>query len=398
MILVNNRVVEISAELRNKLKQEIGEQGKRINYLKRYRKTVQLYDASGQATGRYKPVAPTGKIFPMKADAMLDMDPKSETYLLPSKSGERVTVEVGTGVKTENGVTTLRNVERFSSPKKILDHEYEHYWFLKYICPYIQNGDGGKKSKVHHYEIENKAAEATARVTERKVRVKVEHMLSADEAETGITYKKLCELAYAYAIANPMKMERDLLADTILSRVQSDERTREYSHGSDLKGYEFFISLIEDKTDFRYRVAAQKAIDEDIIGFDANTNSWRRVADKSQLGTPHYFGGVIVKVSDGMKAMVGLLEYMRKNKDIVSEFEESVSGEARVGKVASPKKNPEEMTEVELALRQVEEMKAQNNLLGAISILERLKETDRANKQSYSTKIMHLNNKLKKSE
>lgn len=399
MILINNQVVELPKSLREQLQKEIGKEGKRINYVKRYRKVAPLYNMSGQPTGQYAPVQPKAKNFPMRAvDIMLDMTPDSETYLQPVENGTTVTVEVGTGVKTENGITTLRNVTRFATPKKIVSNEYEHYWFLKYICPYIENGAGGKKSKVHHYEIENKEAEATARVTERKVRVKVEHLLSADEAESGISYKKLCELAYAYAIANPMNMQRDLLSDTILNRVQIDERTREYSHGSDLKGYEFFISLIDNKVDFRYRVAAQKAIDDELIGFDANTQCWRRVADKTHLGTPHYFGGVIAKVGEGIKPMVGLLDFMRKNPNIVAEFEESGSGEAGSAKVASPKKSLDEMSEVEIALEQVDEMKKNGNFLGAISILENLMEVDRANRQSYSTKIMHLKKKMAKAE
>jgi hypothetical protein len=394
MIVINNRLVELPQALRTQLVKEIGE-GKNINFIKSLRKTAPIYNVSGNATGQYMPVKPVMRSFALSSSLLLDMNLESENYLKPSPDGEYCTVEVGQSIKTENGITQLKSVERFSKPRRLSSKDYEVYWFLVYICPYIENGVSSKKGGVHHYEIENKEKEAQVKSQSRKIRAKVEHLLSGDESETGISKEKLVEIGYAYAIANPNLLGRDLLTETILEKIQVDEKTREYSTGSDEKGYDFFLKIIEDKVDFKYRVTAQKAIDNDIIGFDSNASSWRYVSDKKQLGTPLYFGGVIVKVAQGVKPVQALLEHMRKHKDVLGNFEGELEEGQIARKNARGEKSFDEMTDVEKAEKLAEELVQKGNYSGAISVYEELKELDRSNKQRWQGKILGLTKKAK---
>jgi len=396
MIVINNKLVEIPVKFRGELMKMIGE-GKKIKFPKRFVRTVPIYSPSGSSTGRYAQETPMVRSFPLSAYTMLDMNPQSENYLKPTKSGEYCLVEIGQRIKTENGTTSVTSVERFSKPRVLKNQDYELFWFLYYICPYVENGKGAKPGGVFHFEIEDKDTDARVKNEARKVRAKVEHLLSGDEAETGLTDKKIIELAYIYGVSNPQKLGRELLCETILNRVEKDEKTREYSEGDDEKGYAFFAKILTDMNEFKYRAVSQKAIDNEILGFDSNSQSWRYIADKHVIGTPAYFGNLIVKKGPNQKPMSALVEHVRKDSSTFNYLESVVTGQVPVASlgVASPL---EEMTDTEKKVAFAKQLEQSKNFAAAYQIYTELKEEDKANKQSHTLNANRLKKFMPKEE
>lgn len=396
MIVINNKLVEIPAKFRSELMKMIGE-GKKIKFPKRFVRTVPIYSASGSSTGRYAQETPMVRSFPLSAYTMLDMNEESENYLKPTTSGEYCLIEIGQRIKTENGTTSVTAVERFSKPRVLKTQDYELFWFLYYICPYVENGKGAKPGGVHHFEIEDKETDAKVKNEARKIKAKVEHMLSGDEAETGLTDKKITELAYIYGVSNPQKLGRELLCETILTRIEKDEKTREYSEGDDEKGYGFFVKILADINEFKYRAIAQKAIDNELIGFDTNSQLWRYIADKHVVGTPAYFGNVVVKKGPNQKPMSALVEHVRKDASTFAYLESVVTGKipATSASVASP---IEEMTDVEKKIAFAKELEQSKNFAAAYQIYIELKEEDKANKQSHTLNANRLKKYMPKQE
>lgn len=396
MIVINNKLVEIPVKLRTELVNMIGD-GKKVKFPKRFVRTVPIYSPSGSSTGQFAQETPMVRSFPLSAYTMIDLNPDSETYLKPNPKGEYCLVEIGQRIKTENGTTSVTSVERFAKPRVLKAQDYELFWFLYYICPFVANGKGAKPGGVHHFEIEDKETDAKIKNEARKIKAKVEHMLSGDEAETGLTDKKIVEIAYVYGISSPQKLTRELLCETILTRIEKDEKTREYSEGDDEKGYGFFVKILADINEFKYRAISQKAIDNELIGFDTNSQSWRYIADKHVVGTPAYFGNVVVKKGPNQKPMSALVEHVRKDASTFAYLESVVTGQVPVT-LASEASPVMEMTEVEKKVAFAKELEQSKNFAAAYQMYLELKEEDKANKQSHTLNANRLKKFMPKEE
>lgn len=396
MIVINNKLVEIPVKLRTELVNMIGD-GKKVKFPKRFVRTVPIYSPSGSSTGQFAQETPMVRSFPLSAYTMIDLNPDSETYLKPNPKGEYCLVEIGQRIKTENGTTSVTSVERFAKPRVLKAQDYELFWFLYYVCPFVANGKGAKPGGVHHFEIEDKETDAKVKNEARKIKAKVEHMLSGDEAETGLTDKKIVEIAYVYGISSPQKLTRELLCETILTRIEKDEKTREYSEGDDEKGYGFFVKILADINEFKYRAIAQKAIDNELIGFDTNSQSWRYIADKHVVGTPAYFGNVVVKKGPNQKPMSALVEHVRKDVSTFAYLESVVTGQVPVT-LASEASPAMEMTEVEKKVAFAKELEQSKNFAAAYQMYLELKEEDKANKQSHTLNANRLKKFMPKEE
>jgi len=395
MIFGDNKIIPFPERLKSQMIDEIGK-GKQIDYPERLKKQVALYTGNGQNTGRSIKETPTMRSFPLRERLMLDMDEKSETYLMPSPNGSMVTISIGTSIRVVNGFAEGIIPDRFRVPKILKSGDYELYWYLKYVCGYIENGEAGKlfPNRVKHFRIEDKAGDAKKKTNTLKTKSAVEYKLTASEAETGISDTKMIELAYVYRVASPKDRTREELAIEILGKVESDERVKDYSKGADLQGYAFFLSIVKDVTATRYRVLVQRSIDEEFITYDVNSGAWRFVNNKKLLGTPEYFGQPIVKVPPGRDHNEIILSKVKTDK----EFFEALVSAIEVGEVVSSPiedKDEDEMTIVERLEKQAKAQEGAGDFAGAIKTLEGLMKENASLKGVYAMKIGKLKNKLK---
>ena len=385
MIFVNNKLVELPAALRAELINEIGEKGKKIIYPKEFRKKTPVYSQSGTPTGQYIEEKPVQRSFPMRTQLRLNLE-----TMMPDPKGAFVEVVVGRAEKVEAGMATKLTGERFEKPKTLKGDEYETFWYLKYICPFVKNSVSFKRGGVYHFEIEDKATESKQNLNAKKQRSKVEYLLSHDESETGLTDKKIIELAYIYGVQAPKEYIREELCDIILKRVETDERTKEFSVDPDKKGYEFFTSIIQDKTEATFRVAIQKAIDEEIISFDVANSSWRYVNDKRHIGTNAYYGGVILKVATGLRPYPALIDKLRKDRVLLDNLIETLrtpQGVLEDIKVTKDASEDGEASEIDELRTIANGYKKEGNYDLAIKAFEELRKKDKARAGYYAIEL-----------
>ena len=388
MIFIDNQMVVFPAKLRDRMMDEIGK-GKKIVYPSRLTKKVALYSPEGNSTGRVIEETPTVRSFPLSERMMLDVDPASPSYLMPSESGSMVTVAIGKALRVANGFAEGVVPDRFKEPRVLKQGDYELYWYLKHICGYVENGEAGKKNRdrAKHFRIEDKAGDAKVKTTGIRSKSAVEFKLTGAESETGITDTKMAELAYVYRVASPKDHTRDELAMEILKRVESDQRVKDYSKGSDSQGYEFFLSMLKDVQSTRFRVLVQRSIDEEFITFDANQSAWRFVKNKRMLGTPEYYGQLIVKVPPGRDANEIILSKVKTDKEFYDSMVEAIETGEVTAEVPEVEEKPlEEMSMVEILEAQAKEQEKDGDIKGAIKTLESLMVENKAMKNIYAMK------------
>lgn len=390
MIIVNNERVELPKKFKDELQNKL-RNGVNVNYLKSKIKKAALYTLSGTDTGRTIEETPKMRSFPMERQLLLDLDPASPNYLKPDNvNGTLATICIASNVEIKNGDIVGFKKVKFKKATKLNIQDYETYYFLYYISDKVKNGLSGKYGRNHHYEIEDLKAEAVVKVANTKAEAKAKYLLTGEAEETGISDAKLVELAYAYGIMGAKKFTREELAVKIISKIEVDQKTKTVSAGSDLSGFEYFNHIVSDKTETTYRVVMNKAIEEDVFGYDEAVGKWRYINDKTRLGQSGYFGVAIEGVNPKLKPQVGLLEKLRTD----NSFFQVVYGllqEVKAERIAVTESAPEKAASPEEPKSPIEQLKdlakthkQQGNYSEAIEIYDRLIEEDPANKQTYA--------------
>ena len=382
MIIVNNKIVELPVKLVAELKDEIGK-GKKIKFPDSLSRKVQVYDGSGNATGRFIQESPQMRNFPLSETLLLD-----EKTMLPSPNGLSAKVTVGQALKIENGVATSVSTDKFSRPVTIKPEDYELYWFLKYISRFIKNGEGGKRGKTHHFEIEDKKASASGKITAMREKSKTEAFLTADENENGVTSEKLNELGRVYRLVGLDEMSRDEIVYALLEEIKRDEQTKEHSFGSDKSGYAFFNEICNDKEESAYRVLAQKCVDNEIIAFKLTEKSWHYVSDKTRNFADGYYGSKIFKVLGDERHFPALINKIKASREFFDELTELLNG----GQMAvSEKEN--KLTKVEELREQASSQGKSGQIEDAIKTWEEIARLDPSLKQTANQQIGRLKNR-----
>lgn len=390
MIIANHEKRELPKDLKEDILAKL-RKGVNINYLKSKVKRTPLYTINGTETGQTIEESPKMRSFPMERQLMINLDPKSPNYMRPDNvNGTLATVCIASNVEIKDGsIVGFRKV-KFKKAQKLGVQDYETFYFLYYISDKVKNGVSGVSGKVHHYEIEDPKADAVATVSIAKAESKAKYLLTGDEEETGITDAKLVELAYAYGILGAKKFTREELVVKIIAKIEVDKKTKTISSGADYSGYEYFNQLVSSKAEMQYRVVMNKAIEEDVFGYDESSGKWRYINDKAKLGQPGYFGVVIDGVNPKVKPQAGLLEKLKTDNKFY-QVVYSLLQEAKTEKVAevesapelaaSPKEPKSIIDELkELAKKQ----KQQGEYEAAISTYDKLIEEDPSSKQAYA--------------
>lgn len=274
MILFEYEEKKFAKEFIEEIKNKIGK-GKPVKIPDEYIKTYHMSE------GPPRKVAPKGKWIQFTTTVSMEIKENNKGEIISawfsnSAQSRNVTITYCTKksrMKNDGPLNT--SPSHFKETRTLYQKDYEIYWFLLHSI--LMKGSLVEKMNTQnkfHMELYDPEAHFTKKITNERLKDKVNMLIKYGPEDGGVTEQKLEEMADAMFIPRGSWDGINHLRSILIERIDADEKAGGLS-GTDVRGYKYALDLLKgDDVNAEIKIQIQRAADGKVIMKTEKPKMW----------------------------------------------------------------------------------------------------------------------------